>query len=105
MKVVNSYCEIYREIPGLSTGMGAVFAFGGILLGMWYLIPIVVALYKFVCYPEERNKMGLVILVGALFCVTIVQTRVLCTMMNAINWLIITGCVSGMEHKLVQEVE
>lgn len=87
---LDQYRIVYRESTGLSTGLGAVFAYGGFMLGIWYMIPIVVGIYKFVMKKNQRKEMGFVILIGALLFVSVVQTRILCTLMNAISWIFIT---------------
>lgn len=94
LEALNEYCTIKRAQPSSSTGMGAVFAFGGLLLGLWYAIPLFVSIYKYIFNPQKRADLGIVILSSALFCVTIVETRVLCTVMNALSWLIIIGSVN-----------
>ncbi|GEA30039.1 hypothetical protein [Clostridium diolis] len=89
MKGIDPYRAEWRTNAGLSTGIGGILAYGGILWGMWYAIPYVIAIGSYIVNPKSRSNMGFVILSGALLFVTVVQSRVLCTMINAICWLLI----------------
>lgn len=91
LRGINQYRTIYRTRMGLSSGLGGVLAFGGMLWGMTFIIPYIIAVKGFVVSSEKRRQLGFVFLTGALLVVTVVQTRCLCTIVNTICWLIVMG--------------
>lgn len=80
---------LWRNNAGLSSGIGGILAFGGLLWGGWHIIPIFVAIKCFVLNKQSRAKMAFIIVANILLMVTVVQSRILCTMMNAFIWTLI----------------
>ena len=72
----------------LSSGLSGILAFGGVLLGFWYVFPIFIAIIRFI-KNKNRSEMGWILFTSLLLVFTVVQTRVLCTMVNAISWIYI----------------
>lgn len=72
----------------LSSGLSGILAFGGVLLGIWYVLPIFIAIIRFI-KNINRSQMGWILFTSLLLVFTVVQTRVLCTMVNAISWIYI----------------
>ena len=89
MEALVEFRNLQRATLGLSTGLGGIFAYGGILWGVWYTVPYLMAIKHYICNPDTRGKMGFVLLSGLLLAVTVVQSRLLCTMINAICWLFV----------------
>ena len=83
------YRTIQRSNAGLSTGLGGILAYGGLVWGIWYLIPLITAVKRFITVSESRCNMGFVLMVMFLLGVTVVHSRVLCTVINAMCWLLI----------------
>ena len=81
--------NVYRErgySEGLSTGLGAIFAYGGIMWGIWYIIPLFVAIMRYIKNKTNRNKMGFIIITTILLTVTVVPSRLLTVMINVMCW-------------------
>ncbi len=89
MDAIESYRLFKRSNAGLSTGVGAILAYGGLLWGSWYIVPFIVAIANYIRKPETRKKMAFVIMAFMLLFVTVVQSRILCTIINAICWYFI----------------
>lgn len=89
MDAIESYRLFKRPNAGLSTGVGAILAYGGLLWGGWYIVPFIVAIANYIRKPETRKKMAFVIMAFMLLFVTVVQSRILCTIINAICWYFI----------------
>ena len=81
-----AYRQVRRISAGLSTGLGGVLAYGGILWAVWYLVPFFISIRYFVKYKDLRAKSGFVIIFTILLALIIVQETALCMMFNAINW-------------------
>ena len=84
-----AYHQVRRISAGLSTGLGGVLAYGGILWAVWYLVPFFISIRRFVKYKDLRDKSGFVIIFTILLALVIVQETALCMMFNAINWKLI----------------
>lgn len=89
LDAIEPYRSFLRTKAGLSTGLGAILAYGGLLWGIWYIIPLVMAVKNYILRSSSRNENGFIIMANALLLVTVVQNRVLCTMVNAIAWYFI----------------
>lgn len=89
MDALGPYRLFRRANAGLSTGFGSILAYGGILWGIWYIAPFIMAIVNYIRRPAMREKMGFVFMAFALLMVTVVQSRVLCTITNAICWYFI----------------
>ena len=50
MDAIESYRLFKRSNAGLSTGVGAILAYGGLLWGSWYIVPFIVAIANGFCY-------------------------------------------------------
>ncbi|MDO5406083.1 MAG: hypothetical protein Q4F28_01985 [Eubacteriales bacterium] len=86
MEAIDPYRSFIRLNAGLSTGIGAILAYGGLIWGIWYIIPTILSVINYVACPRARKQMGFVIMAFALLLVTVVQNRVLCTIINALCW-------------------
>lgn len=81
--------RLYRRADaGLSTGLGGILAYGGLLWGVWYVIPVILAVKKYISHPKYRNFLGFIFLYIALLIVTVVQSRILCTVCMTMSWII-----------------
>ena len=81
--------RLYRMTDaGLSTGFGGILAYGGVLWGLWYIVPVIVAIKKYISQPKCRNLLGFIFLYFALLIVTVVQSRILCTVCMSMCWII-----------------
>ena len=81
--------RLYRRTnAGLSTGLGGILAYGGLLWGLWYIIPVILAVKKYISHPKYRNVLGFIFLYIALLTVTVVQSRILCTLCMTMSWII-----------------
>ena len=89
MEAIAPYRLFKRTGAGLSTGLGAILAYGGVLWGFWYITPFIIAIVNYIKKPKIRIKMAFIIMAFALLLVTVVHSRVLCTIINAICWYFI----------------
>lgn len=89
IEALGEFRTVLRAHAGLSTGLGAILAFGGLLWGVWYLLPFGVAVKRYVTNPESRRYMGFILMAIFLLVVTVVHSRVLSTVVNAMCWLFI----------------
>jgi hypothetical protein len=86
---LNPYRLVLRANAGLSSGLGGIFAFGGIMWGFWYVCPIVVSIFQ-ICKKRRINLYYLFnILMGCLLLVTVVQNKVISVMFCALSWIVI----------------
>ena len=88
LKGINPFRLYKRTDAGLSTGLGGILAYGGLLWGLWYIVPVVIAVKKYISQPKYRNVLGFVFLYMALLVVTVVQSRILCTVCMTMSWII-----------------
>jgi len=90
--------RLYRRTDaGLSTGLGGILAYGGLLWGIWYIVPVILAVKKYISNPKYRNSLGFIFFYIVLLTVTVVQSRVLCTVCMTMSWII------TMEPKIAEE--
>lgn len=104
LKGINPFRIYKRTDAGLSTGLGGILAYGGLLWGLWYIVPVVIAVKKYISQPKYRNVLGFVFLYMALLVVTVVQSRILCTVCMTMSW-IITRDSSIAKEQLVEVKE
>ena len=86
MNAISPYMALRRTDFGISTGLGAILAYGGIIWGIWYIIPFLFSVIEFIRKPNTRKVSGFIVLMSCLLVVTVVQSRVLCIMCNALSW-------------------
>ena len=89
LHALDPFRRFFRNNAGLSTGLGAIFAYGGFTWGIWYLIPLIIAIKNYILEPKSRKIMGLILMLNALLLVTVVHSRILCTITNALSWTFI----------------
>ena len=73
----------------LSSGMLGVLSSGGILLGVWYVIPPVVSIIHMFSKKYNKHYLFFILVNTLLLMVSVVHTRSLCTMIMAVNWFIL----------------
>ncbi len=83
---LDKYRLVMRENAGLSTGLGGILAFGGIVLGIWYVAPFVAAIKRYILEKNLRDRMGFVIISVVLIAAIVIHTKMLTTMIIAICW-------------------
>lgn len=89
MKAIDPYRSLKISDPGLSTGIGAILAYGGMEWGIWYFIPFIIAVKNYITNKNNKKNMAFVIMAFFLLLVTVVQNRILCTVVNAVCWYIV----------------
>lgn len=99
MDAIDPFRTFRRTNAGLSTGFGAILAYGGTLWGIWYMVPFIIALKNYIVNTKSRQIMGFVLMAFALLFLTVVQSRVLCTTINAFCWyFVIQNSISIKKH-------
>lgn len=86
MRGLDPFRLVLRRNAGLSTGLGGILAYGGLLWGIWYLIPYLVSIYRVIRRKGNYEYAGFILLSGILLLVTVVQTRMISVMVNALCW-------------------
>lgn len=86
---IDPFRSYSRTNAGLSTGLGGILAYGGLIWSAWYIIPPIVAVKRYITHSQYRDSLGFIFLYVALLVVTVVQSRVLCTLCMTMSWLII----------------
>ena len=89
MKAIDPYRSLKISDPGLSTGIGAILAYGGMEWGIWYFIPFIIAIKNYITNKNNKKNMTFVIMSFFLLLVTVVQNRILCTVVNSVCWYIV----------------
>ncbi|MEQ2380860.1 hypothetical protein WMO21_00605 [Lachnospiraceae bacterium CLA-AA-H58] len=83
---ISPYRLFNRANAGVSTGIGAIVAYGGVLWGIWHIVPFIIGIISYIPNPKQRTQTGFIIMASALLLVTVVQSRILCTIINSISW-------------------
>ena len=83
---LDPFRSVLRVNAGLSTGLGALFAFGGIFLGVWYIIPPIWGIRKCAMDKNFLKYYGLIILSTFLLTFTVIQFSMMNAMLTSIGW-------------------
>ena len=86
---LDQFRQVYRANAGLSTGLGGLFAYGGVLLGVWYVVPVVRGLFIVIKNRRFVPQFGFIILWTFLLAQTVVQFTIVNDLLLTICWFLI----------------
>ena len=86
---LDQFRQVYRANAGLSTGLGGLFAYGGVLLGVWYVVPVVRGLFIVIKNRRFVPQFGFIILWTFLLSQTVVQFTIVNDLLLTICWFLI----------------
>ena len=91
-EALDQYRLIYRHYAASSSGIMSILAYGGIVWGIWYIVPFIIAVKRFIgnSGDNEKKKLGFIIISFILLFNVSIHNRMISSVVFSLAWLYVT---------------